>query len=172
MLAHRNPFWEIVKSAITPIPNAMQTACHAPKPILLNTVSFSCFLSVIASSLTLAYPQGYAHTPYDWSPSTVNIQLLRVGQLVMIIMPGELTTMAGRRLRWASFSLPPPVANTPFTEQQSRLQRSQLAYPTPWSSSLVQRIRPAITSPLVKSTLCSGMKVSTHGYISIFIYLL
>jgi len=26
--------------------------------------------------------------------------MLRVGQLVMLIVPGELTTMAGRRLRW------------------------------------------------------------------------
>ena len=44
--------------------------------------------------------QGYAHFPYEWSPSTVNIQLFRVGQLVMLIVPGEFATMAGRRLRW------------------------------------------------------------------------
>jgi len=75
----QNPFWELVKGAITPLPNAEQVACQFPKPILLNT--------------------GFAHTPYDWSPSTVNIQLLRVGQVFIIVMPGELTTMAGRRLR-------------------------------------------------------------------------
>jgi len=28
--------------------------------------------------------------------------MLRIGQLVMIIFPGELTTMAGRRLRWVA----------------------------------------------------------------------
>jgi neutral ceramidase len=33
-----NPFWEIVKTAVTPAPSAEQSACHAPKPILLNTV--------------------------------------------------------------------------------------------------------------------------------------
>ncbi|KAI0262181.1 Neutral/alkaline nonlysosomal ceramidase [Gloeopeniophorella convolvens] len=75
----QNPFWEIVKGAITPTPNAQQTACQFPKPILLNT--------------------GYAHTPYDWSPTTVDIQMFRVGNLVMLIIPGELTTMAGRRIR-------------------------------------------------------------------------
>ncbi|TFY76333.1 hypothetical protein EWM64_g7679 [Hericium alpestre] len=75
----QNPFWEIVKGAVTPQPNAQQTACQSPKPILLNT--------------------GYAHTPYNWSPDTVDIQMLRVGNFVMLIMPGELTTMAGRRLR-------------------------------------------------------------------------
>ncbi|KAK7053720.1 Neutral/alkaline nonlysosomal ceramidase [Favolaschia claudopus] len=75
----QNPLWEIVKSFITPIPSSEQKACHAPKPILLNT--------------------GYATFPYSWSPSTVDIQMFKVGNLVMIIVPGELTTMAGRRLR-------------------------------------------------------------------------
>ncbi|THU89409.1 Neutral/alkaline nonlysosomal ceramidase [Dendrothele bispora CBS 962.96] len=77
----QNPFWEIVKGAVTPPPSAAQIACQDPKPILLNT--------------------GYAHFPYEWSPSTVDIQMLRVGNFVMLIMPGELTTMAGRRIREA-----------------------------------------------------------------------
>ncbi|KAG1837418.1 Neutral/alkaline non-lysosomal ceramidase-domain-containing protein [Suillus subalutaceus] len=37
--------------------------------------------------------------PYDWSPGTVDVQMLRVGQFVILAMPGELTTMAGRRMR-------------------------------------------------------------------------
>ncbi|KAJ7165659.1 Neutral/alkaline nonlysosomal ceramidase [Mycena crocata] len=77
----QNPLWNIVKSFITPIPSAAQVACQAPKPILLNT--------------------GYATLPYAWSPSTVDIQMFKVGNLVMLIIPGELTTMAGRRLRAA-----------------------------------------------------------------------
>ncbi|KAI0295246.1 Neutral/alkaline nonlysosomal ceramidase [Russula brevipes] len=75
----QNPLWELIKGAITPFPNKDQVACHYPKPILLNT--------------------GYAHTPYEWSPSTVDIQMFRVGNLVMLIIPGEMTTMAGRRIR-------------------------------------------------------------------------
>ncbi|KAJ1306069.1 hypothetical protein OPQ81_010781 [Rhizoctonia solani] len=77
----QNPFWEIVKGAVTAPPNEQQKACHYPKPILLNT--------------------GYANTPYPWQPSIVDIQMFRVGQLVILIFPGELTTMAGRRLREA-----------------------------------------------------------------------
>ncbi|THH07802.1 hypothetical protein EW145_g3130 [Phellinidium pouzarii] len=77
----KNPFWELVKGFITPNPDEQQAACQSPKPILLNT--------------------GYAHLPYKWSPSTVDIQMLRVGSFVMLIMPGELTTMAGRRIREA-----------------------------------------------------------------------
>ncbi|KAI0060570.1 Neutral/alkaline nonlysosomal ceramidase [Artomyces pyxidatus] len=75
----QNPFWEIVKGFITPYPPDQQIACQSPKPILLDT--------------------GYAHTPYNWSPDTVDIQMLRVGNLVMVIIPGELTTMSGRRMR-------------------------------------------------------------------------
>ncbi|KAF9525003.1 Neutral/alkaline nonlysosomal ceramidase [Crepidotus variabilis] len=77
----QNPFWEIVKGAVTPLPSAEQKACQYPKPILLNT--------------------GYAHVPYEWAPNSVDIQMLRVGNFVMLIVPGELTTMAGRRLREA-----------------------------------------------------------------------
>ncbi|KAL0061431.1 hypothetical protein AAF712_011725 [Marasmius tenuissimus] len=77
----QNPFWELVKGVVTPLPSAEQKACQSPKPILLNV--------------------GYAHTPYEWSASTVDIQILRVGNFVMLIMPGELTTMAGRRIREA-----------------------------------------------------------------------
>ena len=34
-------------------------------------------------------------------PAIVEIQILRVGQLAILCVPGELTTMAGRRLREA-----------------------------------------------------------------------
>ncbi|KAJ7775713.1 Neutral/alkaline nonlysosomal ceramidase [Mycena maculata] len=77
----QNPFWDIVKSFITPIPSAAQVACQAPKPILLNT--------------------GFADFPYPWSPSTVDIQMFKIGNLVICLIPGELTTMSGRRLRAA-----------------------------------------------------------------------
>ncbi|PBK90403.1 Neutral/alkaline nonlysosomal ceramidase [Armillaria gallica] len=77
----QNPFWELVKGVVTPSPSKVQIACQDPKPILLNT--------------------GYAHVPYEWSPSSVDIQMLRVGNFVMLIMPGELTTMSGRRIREA-----------------------------------------------------------------------
>ncbi|KAJ7886830.1 Neutral/alkaline nonlysosomal ceramidase [Mycena olivaceomarginata] len=38
---------------------------------------------------------GFAHKPYEWAPSTVDVQMFRVGNF------GEPTTMAGRRLREA-----------------------------------------------------------------------
>ena len=35
----RNPFWEIVKNIVTPLPPKEQVDCQFPKPVLLNTVS-------------------------------------------------------------------------------------------------------------------------------------
>lgn len=39
--------------------------------------------------------------PYDWHPTVVETQVLRVGQMMIAAVPGEFTTMAGRRLRLA-----------------------------------------------------------------------
>jgi neutral ceramidase len=73
-----NPFWSLVGGLLR-TPSAQQAACQAPKPILLDV--------------------GEMGTPYAWSPNIVDIQMLRVGQFIMIISPSEATTMAGRRWR-------------------------------------------------------------------------
>ncbi|KAG8862295.1 hypothetical protein FRB96_001874 [Tulasnella sp. 330] len=83
---HHNPFWDVVKgertdSAVTAPPSQEEKDCHWPKPILLNV--------------------GRAEKPYQWSPTIVDIQIFRVGQLVMLLLPSEFTTMSGRRLREA-----------------------------------------------------------------------
>lgn len=39
--------------------------------------------------------------PYAWSPNVVDVQVMRVGQLIIIVAPGEATTMAGRRWKEA-----------------------------------------------------------------------
>jgi len=57
------------------------TACHAPKSILL--------------------PSGRINVPWPWSPSIVSIQLIQIGHLFVVALPTELTTMAGRRIRKA-----------------------------------------------------------------------
>lgn len=73
-------FWRLVRNFITK-PGPEQIACHTPKPILLDV--------------------GEMHFPYDWAPSVVEVGVLRAGDFVVLAVPGELTTMAGRRLRRA-----------------------------------------------------------------------
>ncbi|RYP52669.1 hypothetical protein DL768_002225 [Monosporascus sp. mg162] len=71
-----SPVWSVV-SGMLKEPSGAQNACHSPKPILLDV--------------------GEITSPYQWTPNVVDVQVLRVGQLVIIVSPGEATTMAGRR---------------------------------------------------------------------------
>ncbi|KAJ0307860.1 hypothetical protein COL516b_003831 [Colletotrichum fioriniae] len=75
-----NPLWAVV-SGLLRTPSAEQAACQQPKPVLLDV--------------------GEMSTPYAWSPNIVDIQMLRVGQLVIVVAPGEATTMSGRRWKAA-----------------------------------------------------------------------
>ncbi|KAF3324499.1 neutral ceramidase-like isoform X1 [Carex littledalei] len=73
-----NPFWRIVRNVLKR-PGKKQVACQSPKPILLDT--------------------GEMDQPYAWAPAILPLQIIRIGQVVILAVPGEFTTMAGRRLR-------------------------------------------------------------------------
>lgn len=73
-----NPFWKLVRNLLK-TPSKEQKDCQQPKPILLDT--------------------GEMKLPYDWAPSILPVQILKIGQMVILSVPGEFTTMAGRRLR-------------------------------------------------------------------------
>jgi len=75
-----NPFWAMVFGYLS-LPSKEQVACQAPKPIMLNT--------------------GSIKLPYDWDPNTIPISIFQIGNLFILNVPSELTTMAGRRLRKA-----------------------------------------------------------------------
>lgn len=76
---HASPVWSVV-SHFLHAPSEEQKQCHYPKPILLDV--------------------GEITQPYLWTPNIVDVQVFRVGQLVILVSPGEATTMAGRR--WKS----------------------------------------------------------------------
>lgn len=75
-----NPFWQLV-SAVIRVPSERQKACQGTKPILLDV--------------------GEMDFPFPWSANIVDLQLLRVGQFVIIVSPAEASTMSGRRWRKA-----------------------------------------------------------------------
>ncbi|TAQ83734.1 hypothetical protein B7494_g7939 [Chlorociboria aeruginascens] len=75
-----SPVWQVV-SGLLKSPSKDQIHCHFPKPILLDV--------------------GEITSPYLWTPNVVDVQVLRVGQLVIIVSPGEATTMSGRRWKEA-----------------------------------------------------------------------
>lgn len=78
-----SPVWKVVQKFIHS-PTDVQRACHGAKPILLDV--------------------GETKKPYDWSPNIVDIQILRVGQIIIIVSPGEASTMAGRRWKQAVYN--------------------------------------------------------------------
>lgn len=75
-----NPIWKLV-SGLLRTPTKAQAACQGSKPILLDV--------------------GEINEPYPWAPNIVDIQMLRVGQFVIIVSPSEATTMSGRRWKAA-----------------------------------------------------------------------
>jgi neutral ceramidase len=70
--------WPIL-SGILRTPTDKQRNCQLPKPVLLDI--------------------GEMSIPYAWGPNILDIQLMRIGPVVIIISTGEATTMAGRRWR-------------------------------------------------------------------------
>ncbi|XP_054707374.1 putative neutral ceramidase C [Uloborus diversus] len=70
--------WNIVIDFIRRPSKALKQ-CHFPKPILLAT--------------------GEMSLPYKWQPDVVPTQILKIGNLAILGIPAEITTMAGRRLR-------------------------------------------------------------------------
>ena len=47
----------------------------------------------------ILFNSGGIDLPAPWTPHILPLQVFRVGQLVIIGVPGEFTTMSGRRLR-------------------------------------------------------------------------
>lgn len=76
--ALKNPLWKVARGFVHP-PSDEQIECQSPKPILLDV--------------------GAATSPYSWTPNIVDIQMMRIGPLIIIVVPGEATTMSGRRWR-------------------------------------------------------------------------
>lgn len=73
-----NPMWDAVTNFLSP-PTEDDIACHREKPILLMT--------------------GRTSRPYSWTPRILPTQLFTIGDAVVVALPMETTTMAGRRIR-------------------------------------------------------------------------
>ncbi|CAI9588002.1 unnamed protein product [Staurois parvus] len=76
-----DPMWDELAAALLGTPSNETIECHQPKPILLNT--------------------GEAISPVPWHPTIIDVQIITIGSLAIVPVPGEFTTMSGRRLREA-----------------------------------------------------------------------
>uniref|UniRef100_A0A8B9FYX3 Neutral ceramidase n=1 Tax=Amazona collaria TaxID=241587 RepID=A0A8B9FYX3_9PSIT len=80
-LVEGDPFWDEIRDQLLGEPSNETKACHKPKPILFST--------------------GEMTRPHPWHPDIVDVQIVAIGSLAIIAVPGEFTTMSGRRLREA-----------------------------------------------------------------------
>lgn len=99
LLGPDSPVADLVKEFASP--TAEDIVCHAPKPILLATGRVSA-QSISRDSLTFYLELNISHQfgiPFDWQPSILPTQLIKIGDVVLAAIPAETTTMAGRRLR-------------------------------------------------------------------------
>ncbi|GCB60270.1 hypothetical protein scyTo_0014138 [Scyliorhinus torazame] len=76
-----DPFWDAIRDMLLGEPSIETQDCHHPKPILFST--------------------GEMLKPLPWHPEIVDVQILTLGTLAIAAVPGEFTTMSGRRLREA-----------------------------------------------------------------------
>nr|XP_057925239.1 neutral ceramidase [Doryrhamphus excisus] len=74
-----DPFWDGIRDTLLGPPSNQTQECHRPKPILFST--------------------GEMNWPLPWHPEIVDVQIIAVGSVAVVAVPGEMTTMAGRRLR-------------------------------------------------------------------------
>ncbi|XP_050567819.1 putative neutral ceramidase C [Cygnus atratus] len=76
-----DPFWDQIRDQLLGEPSNETKACHEPKPVLFST--------------------GEMTWPHPWHPDIVDVQIATIGSLAIVAVPGEFTTMSGRRLREA-----------------------------------------------------------------------
>ncbi|XP_056386007.1 neutral ceramidase-like isoform X2 [Hyla sarda] len=80
-MTEADPSWEALTNALLGVPSNETKECHQPKPILINT--------------------GEIKGRIPWHPTIVDVQMITIGSLAILAVPGEFTTMSGRRLREA-----------------------------------------------------------------------
>ncbi|KAG5855430.1 hypothetical protein ANANG_G00048980 [Anguilla anguilla] len=76
-----DPFWDDIRDALLGTPSNETQDCHRPKPILFST--------------------GEMKKPLPWHPDIVDVQMITIGNVAVVAIPGEVTTMSGRRIREA-----------------------------------------------------------------------
>lgn len=120
-----NPFWNAVRNFLAE-PTPDDIACHAPKPILLMT--------------------GRTTRPYLWQPNILPIQLFFIGDAALLGMPGEYTTMAGRRLRRAVQQTGQQFGRPNLFPILSTMTNTYSSYAVTWEEYQLQRYEAASTS--------------------------
>lgn len=118
-------FWNMIRNFLG-APTLADIACHAPKPILLAT--------------------GRIKRPYPWQPIVVPTQLFQIGDVMIAGLPGEFTTMAGRRVRKTVRDATGDDASAKTKVILAGLSNIYTSYVTTFEEYQMQRFEAAATS--------------------------
>lgn len=83
--------------------------------------------------------------PYAWQPAIVPTQILRIGQLAIVAVPGEFTTMSGRRTRNAVKEILDQCSSTENQVVIGGLSNTYSSYVATYEEYQVQRYEGAST---------------------------
>ncbi|XP_054428430.1 neutral ceramidase isoform X2 [Pteronotus mesoamericanus] len=120
-----DPFWETIRDQILGKPSNEIKECHKPKPVLVHT--------------------GELSKPHPWHPDIVDVQIITLGSLAITAIPGEFTTMSGRRLREAIKAEFATYGMQNMTVVISGLSNVYTHYVTTYEEYQVQRYEAAST---------------------------
>ncbi|XP_043250741.1 neutral ceramidase [Colletes gigas] len=119
-----NPLWNAVRNLLA-VPTTEDIECHGAKPILLAT--------------------GRMTLPYEWQPKIIATQVALIGNVVIAGVPGEFTTMSGRRLRQAISTVMNDASNDETSVIVAGLCNSYSDYITTPEEYQIQRYEGAST---------------------------
>uniref|UniRef100_A0A3Q2FR61 Neutral ceramidase n=1 Tax=Cyprinodon variegatus TaxID=28743 RepID=A0A3Q2FR61_CYPVA len=71
-----DPFWDGIRDALLGPPSNETQKCHHPKPILIST--------------------GEMNWPLPWHPQIVDVQIIVIGSVAVLAVPGEMTEASSR----------------------------------------------------------------------------
>lgn len=66
-----DPFWDGIRDALLGEPSNQTKECHQPKPILFST--------------------GEMNWPLPWHPQIIDVQIITIGSVAVVAVPGEIT---------------------------------------------------------------------------------
>eukprot|EP00057_Strongylocentrotus_purpuratus_P021390 XP_011675864.1 PREDICTED: neutral ceramidase [Strongylocentrotus purpuratus] len=91
-------FWNLVRECLkeNPSPELIALVEHGSRVDTAPAASGGASVACEPRAESLFSQMNF---PYEWSPHIVDTQILRIGDFAILAIPGEFTTMSGRRVR-------------------------------------------------------------------------
>lgn len=94
-----DPFWDGIRDAVLGKPSNQTQECHHPKPILLSTGevrhqhkrTLDVDDVIVCSHTAAVCVCVQMNWPLPWHPQIVDVQIVTIGSVAVVAVPGEMT---------------------------------------------------------------------------------